>query len=153
MHSWISWIIILFRKISVSHLLRIQSYPKIGYQKNIQSNTSQNIQDTIFFPPASLSFNICVLSHLLCCRSACSIAFHSPELSQVKRRAVYGVVIVSYIAPYLPETLQIVNITLLMQVLCHSSRAGYVTYTITAHHVRCTSTASCFCVSCTGSAS
>jgi len=40
-----------------------------------------------------------------------------------------------------------------MQHCLTSSGAGYVTYTITAHHVRCTFTASCICVSCSGHAS
>jgi hypothetical protein len=48
--------------------------------------------------------------------------------------ALYGVVIVSYIAPYLPEILHSQTLSSSLQVLCHSSRAGFVTSTITAHH-------------------
>lgn len=71
---------------------------------------------------------------LLYLSGACSFQSAAFALSQVIWRAVYGVVIVSYIAPYLPEHLHSLSLRCSFHVLCHSSRAGYVTYTITAHH-------------------
>lgn len=67
------------------------------------------------------------LLHLLRLRQtylsgACSIAFRCVHPFTGKRRAVYGVVIVSYIAPYLPES-YFAPIGR-CAVLCHFLRSG-----------------------------
>ena len=51
---------------------------------------------------------------ILICRALAPFYSAAFALSQVIRRAVYGVVIVSYIAPYLPEILSFVNVALLI---------------------------------------
>ena len=51
---------------------------------------------------------------LLYLSGACSFQSAAFALSQVIWRAVYGVVIVSYIAPYLPVTLSFVYVALLI---------------------------------------
>lgn len=108
---------------------------------------------TLFFLPLMLRFLCCVPKALPYLSLCLFISFHSPELSQVKRRAVYGVVIASYNAPYLPYTLHSYTLRCSFQWLWHFFQSGV--WHIQDHDtpLRRTFTAFCIYVSCSGSAS